>query len=145
MAESWEMVVEQQIQGVSQLQDAMPQAVARGMYSWGEQVMTRAKHLVPVETGALKSSGHVLAPVVKKDKISVTLGFGGPAGSGNHGNESNDESVGYAVRVHEDMTANHVNGQAKYLESPMAEAMPQLGSQVQPEVEKDLKKIFKGK
>ena len=98
--------------------DVLP-ALAAALYQVGEGVMTDAKLLTPVDTGNLRASGHVSPPAVQGSKVSVTLGFGGPAGSGNHGGQSNAESVGYAVYVHENMEAHHPVGQAKFLESAL--------------------------
>ena len=98
--------------------DALP-ALAAAVYQEGEGVMTDAKLLTPVDTGNLRASGHVSLPTVHVSEATVTLGFGGPAGSGNHGGQSNAESVGYAVYVHENMEAHHPVGQAKFLEGAL--------------------------
>lgn len=97
--------------------EAVP-ALAEGLYQEAEAMMTDAKVLTPVDTGNLRASGHVALPEIQGTAVSVALGFGGPAGSGNHGGQSNAESVGYAVYVHEDMTKHHPVGQAKFLETP---------------------------
>lgn len=93
-----------------------PKALAAGMYEEAEGTMTVAKTLTPVEFGNLRASGHVTLPEVTPSSIEVTLGFGGPAGSGNQG-ETNAEDVGYAVYVHERVELKHPVGQAKFLES----------------------------
>ena len=87
-----------------------------GLVEAAETTMTKAKRRTPVDTGALRSSGHVQPPKREGTELHVLFGFGGPAGAGNLG-ETNDEPVGYAVYVHEDLTARHKVGQAKYLES----------------------------
>jgi hypothetical protein len=121
---------------------ALPNAVGRGMYGFSEQVMTRAKELCPVDTGTLKSSGHVAAPKANGRDIEIVLGFGGPAGSGNQG-ETNSKDCGYADYVHENLAARHENGQAKFLESPLVQAAPQMAEQVQNEVDAEIKELFK--
>lgn len=78
------------------------------LVSEAELLMTKAKMLTPVDTGALRASGHVQAPVVEGGKVSVTLGFGGAAEA-------------YAVPVHERMDVHHPVGQAKFLETPVRE------------------------
>lgn len=85
------------------------------------RIMGPSKRLVPVDTGALRSSGHVQPPVEAGPVVTVTLGYGGPAGATVKG-----AYVGYAIYVHENLTARHPVGQAKYLEQPLLEALPDL-------------------
>lgn len=66
----------------------------------GEQIITRGKELVPVETGYLKGTGSVGSPKTQGDTVTLMVGF----------------YADYAYFVHENLTARHVNGQAKYLE-----------------------------
>lgn len=94
---------------VAKIRDAAQGA----LYQFGESVMTEAKVLCPVDTGNLRASGHVQAPRIENGDILVTLGFGGPAAS-------------YAIVVHEDLTARHTTGQAKYLELPLLQNAPKL-------------------
>lgn len=94
--------------------DKVARAVLDALYQEGEELMAEAKRLTPVDTGTLRSSGHVRLPEVTDDGAFVEVGFGGPAGAG-----GNAEDVGYAVYVHEDLTARHVVGQAKFLEAPL--------------------------
>lgn len=93
---------------------AMPENVktfvGRGLYVEAERVMTDSKkNYVPVDTGVLRSSGFVKLPTVTADEISVTLGFGGPAGTGNQG-ETNKKDCGYAFIVHENPRAGKTGG-----------------------------------
>lgn len=90
------------------------QAAARGLLLFGEAVMTDSKeNFVPVDLGNLRASGHVRGPFFEAGDIAVRLGFGGPA-------------VQYALIVHEDMTARHTVGQAKYLELPVIQNAPKM-------------------
>lgn len=76
------------------------------LYRSAEGIMTEAKTLVPVQTGLLRSTGHVTLPYDDGGFVSVDLGFGGPA-------------VRYAVVQHERLDYDHPGqGQAKYLEMP---------------------------
>lgn len=109
----------------SAVQEALPAA----LHLEAERIVTEAKKLTPVRTGALRASGHVQPPEVSRGRVSVTLGFGGPAGSGNVG-DTNVADVGYAVIVHENLTAYHPVGQAKYLEEPLRAAEPQLAKRI---------------
>src|SRR3990167_2541856 len=81
-------------------------------YRWAEAVMTKAKLLTPVDTGALRSSGHV-QDQSSASVVRIVLGFGGP-------------SAGYAVYVHENLHAHHPVGQAKFLETPFNESLADL-------------------
>jgi hypothetical protein len=69
---------------------AARQNIKAALYQFAEEVMTASKEVVPVDTGALMNSGKVMPPEEDGDTVTVTLGYG-------------DESVGYAVYVHEDM------------------------------------------
>jgi len=97
-----------------------------GLYQVAEQEMTESKKRVPVDLGNLKNSGHVTLPTRDINGISATMGFGGPAGAGNHGGVSNKDDVGYAIVVHEDLEAFHKVGEAKFLESVLRESAPYL-------------------
>lgn len=88
---------------------------AAAAYEEGEIEMTMSKRQVPVDTGTLRSTGHVEQPSWTSDQVTVGLGYGGPAGPGFGG------EVGYAVYVHENLETRHPVGKAKYLEDPMRE------------------------
>lgn len=109
------------LRGLRARPDRIKQATKAALYQEAEELMTAAKRLTPVDEGNLRASGHVQLPVESATGVSVTLGFGGPAGAGNVGGEANTADVGYAVYVHEDLTARHPVGQAKYLEQPLTE------------------------
>ena len=100
--------------------DDIVRAAKSALFIEGEETITEAKRLTPVDEGVLRASGHVQLPEETADGgVEVRAGFGGPAGSGNQGGETNEKDVGYAVYVHEDLTARHPVGQAKYLEVPV--------------------------
>jgi hypothetical protein len=91
-----------------------PLKVEAALYKQGELIMLVAKvEFVPVDTGALRSTGHVMIPVRMGNLIVVMLVFGGPAAP-------------YALKVHEDLRTSHEVGEAKYLEKPMKLAAPTL-------------------
>jgi hypothetical protein len=74
-----------------------------------ERLMTMAKMLTPVDTGALRSSGRVEGPInVSSHGATFVLAYGGVA-------------LDYALRVHEDLQMHHDVGQAKFLETPVRE------------------------
>lgn len=96
-------------------EDMLKDALASGLYTEAELVMTDAKaNYVPVDTGVLRSSGFVDRPEWRGPSIvEIHLGFGGPADS-------------YALEVHEALGHVHRVGQAKYLEKPMLTAAADL-------------------
>lgn len=71
-----------------------------------ERTLTKAKQLVPVDTGNLKNSGFLhMEP--RRDGVGIEIGF----------------RADYSLKVHEDLAAFHENGQAKYLEEAMTEKL----------------------
>lgn len=90
---------------------------ARALRSIGEVWMTLAKRRTPVDTGVLRSSGHVRGPEKIGTVWQVVLIFGGPAAP-------------YARTVHENLTARHKVGQAKYLESVVLERRPTFAREI---------------
>lgn len=90
------------------LADRATPAAVRALYQEAEAIMTASKGIVPVDTGALRASGHVELPETHAGVgVSVTLGYG----------------TSYAVYVHEDVMLHHKPPtQAKFLERPMLEA-----------------------
>lgn len=94
-----------------------PQAVAAALYQEAETIMAAAKEITPLDTGALRNSGHVQLPVITPQQVTVRMGFGGAAAS-------------YAIYVHENLTARHPVGQAKYLEVPVNRARKGLAKRI---------------
>jgi hypothetical protein len=94
-----------------------PREVAGGLKEEGELTMTESKKECPVDTGALRSSGHVEAPIISGEKISVKLGYGGIATKINP--KSGLPTTSYAIKVHEELGVHHKVGKAKYLEDPI--------------------------
>ena len=101
---------------LEQLSDPEPM-VSAALFAEAEEIMGEAKLLTPVETGALRSSGHVQLPERNGTSISVEFGFGGPA-------------IPYALRQHEDMTLHHPVGQAKFLEIPLVDHERNFGERL---------------
>ena len=93
--------------------------VASALYGVAEEIMTASKDIVPVDTGNLKSTGHVQPPVIRGRAVEVTLGYGGTSAKGGE--------VGYAWYVHENEDAHHEPPtKAKFLEEPINEHMRDL-------------------
>lgn len=112
-----------QIRGMAELQrnirrlansDRVAKRLAKTLYQEATKVMGESKRdEVPVDTGVLRSTGHVQPPRVLKAKVDVTLGYGGPAAP-------------YALEQHERTDFHHDHGKAKYLEDPWVRALPRI-------------------
>lgn len=99
--------------------------VGRALYLEGERIMMVSKHLVPVDTGVLRNTGHV-SPLTKDSKgWLVLLGYGGPAAP-------------YAIHVHERTNVPHKVGQAKYLEVPAVEAAADIPARIRDRLKRRL-------
>ena len=94
-----------------------PKALARALFQEAEQIMSVSKRLVPVDTGALRASGHVQLPVIRGKKVKVVLGYGGAAAP-------------YAVFVHEKQARHNPPTQWKYLEKPLFQAVPGMAGRI---------------
>ena len=121
------------LKGVGELKKALEaggdrafRLAAEALYQEGEQIMTKSKEQCPVDVGNLRSTGHVELPEIKGKRVTVELGYGGPSGM----TGPNAKYVGYALYVHEDLTARHKVGKAKFLEDPMVEAANGLADRV---------------
>lgn len=93
--------------------NATVQDLATGLFMLAEEIMTDSKtNYVPVDTGNLRNSGTVALPVIAGNRVTVTLGYGGPAAA-------------YALKVHE-APASYGHGKNKYLSKPINAAAPKL-------------------
>lgn len=90
------------------LANRMPAEIGRALYEVAQEEKTESMRRTPVDTGALRASHQVEAPVIEGKSISVTITVGGVAAP-------------YAVYVHENLYATHHVGQAKFLESTILE------------------------
>jgi hypothetical protein len=88
-----------------------PAAFAAAIYLMAGRVMARSLRLVPVDTGSLRRSHFVAPPELQVGgRTIMILGYVAP----------------YAGRVHEDLGAEHINGAAKFLETPFLELVQQM-------------------
>lgn len=95
--------------------DEVVREVGRFLYYEATQVFDRSQDIVPIDTGALRSSGMVNQPEVEGAEVSVTVQYGGAAAP-------------YAVIQHENLEYNHAPPtQAKYLETPLVERIDEIG------------------
>lgn len=107
---------------------AAAQVAAAALFREGERIMTVAKGRTPVDTGALRGSGHVVPPETTAAGATVLLGFGGSAAP-------------YAIYVHEDLTARHVVGEAKFLERSVDEARRGMDARLAADVKAQLERV----
>jgi len=90
-----------------QLSAEMMNAVAGGLRIVGEVIMAQSKAECPVDTNALRSSGHVEPVIRSRKELTVPLTYGGAAAT-------------YAERVHEDPMARHAPPtKSKFLSDPV--------------------------
>ena len=76
-----------------------PKSAMAGLLALGEKIMAIATQMVPVDTGQLRRSGYVAPEDIIHEGV-VEVGFG----------------TDYAVYVHENVSAAHVTGEARFLQ-----------------------------
>lgn len=108
-------------------------ALKSGLYAEGNAILGVSQVEVPVDTGTLRSSGHVELPKDETGgRVVVEIGYGGAA-------------QGYALIVHERMDLKHVPpGKAKYLEDPALRAITGMGQRLSSVVYAHLKRLERG-
>jgi hypothetical protein len=90
------------------------QTAGQAIWEEANKIFAKSQVLVPVDTGVLRGSGGVSAPQSDGKDLYVDIFYGGPAAP-------------YALLVHE-IQGNYHNPptQAKYLEQPFMEALPDI-------------------
>lgn len=84
-----------------------------------EEIYAKSQEQVPRDTGTLANSGYYYVTGNYRSGFRGVVGYGAP---GNYNERSGSEASEYAVKVHEDLSANHPHGgKAKYLEDPIRE------------------------
>jgi hypothetical protein len=90
----------------------MTNILEKSLYEEANIIFNESQKLVPVDTGALKTSGFVHAPRRENNRVFVRVTYGGSAAH-------------YALYVHENLYARHTAPtQAKYLETPLYRQLP---------------------
>lgn len=102
--------------------------LGRALYAEAQRILAESQPLVPVETGALRSSGYVAPPERNGDAITVELGYGGVAAMVNP--KTGETAAHYALYVHENLEAHHPVGQALYLQTPFDAARPAMAGRI---------------
>ena len=100
------------------LLDLLANAKAQGfdaLQSLSLDIMGESLNQVPEDTGALASTAFIDAD----DESNITIGYNGMTAI----NPKTDKFVAdYIIQVHEDLSAFHPKGKAKFFEDPIIEA-----------------------
>jgi hypothetical protein len=83
--------------------EAIKEAQKKKIVAMAQEIKTLSQERCPVDSGTLRDSCQV-----DIEDTKVTVSYGGSAST-------------YAIRQHEDMSINHPEGQAKFLESAFDE------------------------
>ena len=105
-----------------------PRVLGKALFAEGEAIMATSKRLVPVDTGALRSSGNVQLPRREAQGVAVTLSYGGAAAP-------------YAVFVHEIQATHRPPTQWKYLSTPFNAARQGMAQRLAARVKRDIERI----
>lgn len=106
------------MRNLGRVKNGAPRDLERGLVRVAESIIGDAKEITPVDTGALRASGHVRKPTRDVRGMKVELGFGGPA-------------VDYAIPVHERTDVRHKPpGQAKFLEKAVRKHSPTMADRL---------------
>jgi hypothetical protein len=118
--------IDKAVANLGKLQEAIPEAVARGMYAWAAFfVIPQAQEETPVRTGYLRASAFVDEPTVTMGNAEVRFGF----------------SANYAIYVHENLEAHHDVGKAKFLEDPVMRSGQKAAEYVADEIRKVIQEV----
>lgn len=118
------MKVSYEIKGVKELQGNIQRQIIRVrreakrvVLSEAEEIMLLSLAEVPRGSGALADSAFIEPDA----EGNVDFGYGGPNVQINPNNGKSTED--YMVRVHEDLSIDHLSGKAKFLEDPINKRM----------------------
>lgn len=109
--------ITQTIRALSRMGEDLLPIIAAALNEQHESIMTLAKERTPVDTGALRASGHVVPPRIIARSIQSIGAFGGTAAP-------------YAIIVHENLTAFHRVGRSKYYQSAVQDRTSKIGPAV---------------
>lgn len=99
---------------LAEMARAAPAAFGAALYLFAGRVMAAALRLTPVDTGSLRRSHYVALPMNLPASTLFDMGFVAP----------------YAGWVHEDLGAEHINGKAKFLETPFLQRLGLMPQEV---------------
>lgn len=107
---------------LARIRDKFKDRVAAALSIEAEIEITEIKRRTPVDKGPLRASVHQEGPTREGRTVTTRVVAGGPAAP-------------YAIYVHEDLTAIHPVGQAKYIESVILESRAYMGARVARRIE----------
>ena len=90
-------------------------AAGKGLGDAADAVLDQARELCPTDDGELRASGKAK---VDPETLTAAVGFG------------SGKSAAYAVKVHEDLSDQHDDGQAKFLEAAVNQTGRDRGAQI---------------
>lgn len=99
------------------LANRFPDAIDQALYIETQGMLKEVIKRTPVDKGSLRASEHVEGPTRQGKTTYTKIVAGGP-------------SAPYAIYVHENLTAHHTVGQAKFIESVILENVSSLGSRL---------------
>lgn len=103
------------IAGLAEAKRRKMEAALRAVDRFGQvPVLSNAQAMTPVDTGFLVASAVEEPARISGETITKQVGF----------------NAEYAAAVHENLTAQHGQGQAKFLEESMRRAAPEFGPAV---------------
>ena len=118
------MRMEVKIKGIKEVKKRLKEypfrtlkALGKALYEESQVILGESKKQCPVDTGTLRSTGHVDEPKYTRSSVDIQIGYGGA-------------SAPYAIYVHERLDLRHKVGKAKFLEDPVKEALPKLPSSI---------------
>ena len=111
-----------------------------------EKILPASQNEVPVDTGALKSTGRVNKTFRSASgaRIKVTIAYGGKWGTGDIGSSGRlhvRKFVDYATLQHE-ANFSHRVGKKKYLEDPVYRYKPIIDNMIETRMRRLLYEIF---
>ena len=98
------------------IQNLAPREFGQYLYEELQEIMKESQDEVPVDTGALKRSGYVDRPKIKRTRIQTRIGYGGRATKINP--KTKKPTSSYAAAVHE-IPKNYRTGKHHYLIDPI--------------------------
>ncbi len=105
------------IRDVKKLRALSPDYFAQALYQEAQIELKEIKRRTPVDTGALRASETITQPQRQGRRIWVEVLAGGP-------------SAPYGFTVHYDLEAFHKNGEALFIERPLAESAPYMPGRI---------------
>lgn len=91
---------------LSQFQGVVRKDMRQALLALGNRLFPETQAMVPEKSGRLKATGRVSVRAGEK-QVTLRILYG------------DNKAVNYAAWVHENLTAKHKKGQAKYVEIPM--------------------------